>query len=370
MAEPSKSRPTISEVARAAGVGRSSAARALGSYGSVSESTRRKVLKKARELGYVTNELARSMSTGTTKSLGVILADIANPFFSQVMRGVADAATAQGYDILIANTDEDVDSENAAVRTLLNKQVDGVLLAPAGAACGTADHLEILGEHDVPVVQFDRVLESFASDAVVIGNAQSAEHAVNQLIAAGHRRIGLAWGPRAEAVLPSVDVLRELVPGEISSTGERVRGYMRALEIAGIDLDPQLVMHHDQTANGVTEFVRERLTDGSGMTACLLTESDGVIGALRALRQLGMHCPKDLSLVAFDNAPWTEVVTPALSVVEQPTREMGKIATRMLIERIKDRSRATQFVCLDAVYAERDSVGVLSGSLPAGAGNQ
>lgn len=323
----------------------------------MSEDTRRKVLETARELGYVTNELARSMATGETRSLGVILADIANPFFSQVMRGVADAAAEQGYDVLIANTDEDVAAEKAAIRTLLNKQVDGILIAPAGSAHDPAQHLDMFAEHDVPVVQFDRVVNSLKSDTVVIDNAQSAEEAVDRLIAAGHRRIGLAWGPQSAEPLASADALAALLPHEISSTGERVRGYLRSLNKAGIDVEPHLVMRGEQTAAGVAEFIRERLTDSSGMTACLLTESDGVIGALKALRQLNKQCPRDLSLVAFDNAPWMEVTTPALSVVEQPAREMGEVATGIVIDRIRQGGGPILTIHLDATFVERDSIG-------------
>ena len=352
-------RPTITEVARLAGVGRSSAARALGGYGSVSESTRDRVLAAARELGYETNELARSMSTGETRTIGVVLADIANPFFAGVLRGITEVCAAEGFDTIVVNTDEDVEREQAAVRLMLAKQVDGIVVSPTGGADADADHLEAAISRGVPVVQLDRTLSRLPGPAVVLDNREAAFAATQELLSAGHRRIALAWGPRSEVPADTVASLQTAAQADLSTTRERLLGYLRALADAGLPADPLLVMTGDQTVDGVARFTREVLSAEQPPTAVVLTETDAALGVLQVLREQSLQSPRDLSLVGFDDAPWVQYLDPPLTVLSQPVEELGERSAQELLALMRGRPVSASLVHLSARLIRRRSVASL-----------
>ena len=168
MSRRSRQSPTIHDVAAAAGVSTATAARALGGYGAVSPGVRERVKAAASQLGYRPNSLARSMITGATHTIGLVVADIENPFFARSVRGIADVAHAAGYEVLLANSDEDPATERAAVRVLFGKRVDGLIVAPASTDEGP--HLSDLSERGVPVVLLDRAIPGIDADAVVVNN--------------------------------------------------------------------------------------------------------------------------------------------------------------------------------------------------------
>jgi LacI family transcriptional regulator len=349
-------RPTITEVARLAGVGRSSAARALGNYGSVSPRTRERVQAAARELGYEANELARSMSTGETRTIGVVLADIANPFFAGVLRGVTDVCAAEGFDTIVVNTDENVERERAAVRLLVTKQVDGIVISPAGGAAADPRHLEAARERGVPVVQLDRTLSRFDGPAVVLDNRGAAYTATVELLRAGHRRIALAWGPWMAAPPTTVCDLEAGAELDLSTTRERLQGHLTALREAGVAPDPRLVMTGEQTAAGVAAFLGAMLDDDERPTAVVVTETDAALGVLQVLRERGLRCPDDLSVVGFDDAPWVQYLDPPLTVVRQPVQELGEGSARALFELVRNTEAVPSFVHLPATITRRRSV--------------
>src|SRR4051812_15382326 len=160
--------PTIPDVAREAGVSPATAARALGAYGSVRPETRARVSAAAERLGYRPNELARSMITGKTNTIGAVVADIENPFFARTTRGITDAARAAGFEVILVNTDEDVNSERSALKVLLDKQVDGVVVAPASSQ--ETGHLREAQECGAEIVLIDRRVAGLQADAVLIDN--------------------------------------------------------------------------------------------------------------------------------------------------------------------------------------------------------
>ncbi|WP_432543698.1 LacI family DNA-binding transcriptional regulator [Kineococcus sp. SYSU DK002] len=352
-------RPTISEVAQHAGVGRSSAARVLGGYGSVSERTRKQVLNSAAALGYETNELARSMSTGVTRTIGVVLADITNPFFAAVLRGISDATRAAGYGTLVVNSDEDPALEDEAVRLLVGKRVDGIVIAPAGGRRAAAEALRWAASRGVRVVQVDRTLDDLAVDAVVMDNRDAAREATRRLLDAGHSRIALAWGP---AVPPGTGArvsarrLTELAARvEISSVGERYLGYAEALRAAGVEVDPHLVMTGRQTADGARAFTAGVL-DGHAPTAVVCTEVEATIGVLAEVRARGLSVPDDLSLVSFDDSPWAGVLRPTLTTVRQPVQLLGEQAAARLTARLRGEDGPPAVVHLASILVDRESV--------------
>lgn len=359
-----RAKPTISQVALRAGVGRSSAARVLGGYGSVSAHTRERVLSAAEELGYETNELARSMSTGVTMTIGVVLADIANPFFSGVLQGVAAEARRAGYGTVLVNSDERPELEDEAVRLLVGKQVDGLIVAPSGGAGADAEALRWAQSRGVPIVQVDRTLRALEADAVVMDNRDAAREATEHLLIAGHRRIALAWGPQrpagADEQVTAAALAQWAASAELSSVGERYLGYADALADAGVPLDPALVMTGEQTVDGVRAFVRPLLADRAA-TAVIATEQDAAVAVLAEARRAQVAVPADLSLIAFDDSPWAGVLDPPIVTVQQPVQRLGEEAARRLIARMTGDAAAPSVTHLASVIVNRGSVGEASG---------
>jgi LacI family transcriptional regulator len=346
--------PTISEVAAEAGVGRASAARALGDYGSVSPEMYRKVQEAARRLGYRPNALAKSMSTGVTRTVGVVVGDVSNPFFGAVTRGVSDQMHAQKIDCLVASTDEDVVVEAEIVEALVRKQVDGIILASTAGADHEVPHLKAARALGMPVVLVDRLLRRFDAPAVVLDNVAAARAATQLLLDAGHRRIGLVWGPAAGQHPTGA-------PGDTLSTiGERFVGYRDALAAAGLEVDERLVAPRPATLADAPRATASMLDLDDPPTALVTTESDATLTTLRRLRDHELRCPEDVSVVAFDDAPWTDLTHPPLSVVRQPAVDMGRRAAQVLLQLMaatdEDPVEPTATVVLPADILVRASV--------------
>jgi LacI family transcriptional regulator len=338
---------TIPDVARLAGVGAATAARALGGYGHVSEKTRVKVLAAAEELGYRANALARSMITGRTNSIGLVVADIENPFFAAVTRAVSDAARQHGYEVLLANSDEDATSERAAVRLFMDKRVDGIIVAPTSST--DVDHLREARDAGVHVVAIDRRVTGLAIDSVTVHNRVAAQSAVKHLIKRGHTRIGYLRGTGMTD--PADGPQRQISTGD-----ERVLGYREALAEAGLD-DQGFIR---VGALGRIEAKRQTLALldlPEPPTAILAPDSILALGVLLAVRERGLSIPHDLSLISFDDTDWADVMTPPLTVISQPVHEMGERAVALLVGRIEGSTARDRHERLRVHLVQRESVG-------------
>ena len=226
-------------MARRAGVSVATAGRALGGYGYVGEQTRERVQAAASELGYSPNVVARSMRSGSTRSIGFVGSDIADPYFAEAMRGICDVAHREGYETILTNSDERLDLEQRAVRTLLDKQVEGLVVAPASVT--HCDHLADARAEGVPVVLLDRDLPQLDCDSVVVDNENAAYAAVTHLLKLGHERIGLLASINATEqpeIRPAEGDGRWAVLGADRPSVERIRGYLRALAERGAPVSP------------------------------------------------------------------------------------------------------------------------------------
>lgn len=325
---------TIAEVAAEAGVGKATAARALGNYGAVSPDARARVLAAAEKLRYRPNSLARSMTTGVTQTIGVIVADISNPFFAGVIRGIADALDATQYTAIVLSADEKLAKEKAAVGVLMDKQVDAIILASAALLPDQTEHiLEAMSRH-IPIVLIDRKVRGLDLDAVVINNREAARDAVRRFIDIGHRRIGFVWGPAVRD--GARDRAGVLAAAEIRlwSETERLRGYTEALEEAGISFDPVLITSCDHNEEATVGAVGAMLALPDPATAVLTTETDALVGTLRAIRDAGLKHPDDISIIGFDDSSWASVMDPPLTMIAQPMLELGRAAARHALARI------------------------------------
>lgn len=349
----------MADVASKAGVAKATAARALGDYGAVSAKVRERVRAAAAELGYRPNEVARSMSTGRSNTIGIIVGDIENPAFAQATRGASDVAEAAGYDLILSNSGEQPDAEETAIEVQLSKRVDGLLIAPA-SSLRTRNYTAIV-DAGRPVVFFDRVVYDFEAEAVVAANRDGAERLAGVLLDAGHRRIAYVSTledpePVSERAVWEDDGALRFEPGLASSViDDRVGGIGTALRAAGIG-DPLAFVRLGANIDGIGRIVTELVTGDPAVTAIIASDSVIAIQAFRAIRELGLRIPDDVSLVAFDNAPWTSVTDPGITVISQPERELGALAARLLIARIEGAEGPAVRHTLPQELIERGSV--------------
>jgi LacI family transcriptional regulator len=344
---------TLTDVARAAGVSRATAARALGGYGSASAEARQRVEAAAAELRYQPNAVARSMITGTTGTLGAVISDIELGFFAQAVRGIADAANAEGFEVIVANTDEDPIKERAAVRVLVSKRVDGLIVVPAAPA-DTA-HLEDAQDRGVPVVLLDRGAASARFDTVVVDNERAARKAVSFLVGLGHRRIAiLVEGATARS---AAELRAGPVPRGVMTSTLRQAGWAAALRAAKIPVTDALIRRSTYGRQQAREATSAALAEADPPTAFLTTDEIMTIGAMDAILEAGLRIPEDVSLVGFDDVPWMTLVRPPLTVVAQPVHELGATATQRVLERIAGADGPPEEVILKTSLVQRGSAG-------------
>ena len=346
--------PTVRDVAAAAGVSTATAARALGGYGRVSAGVRERVAGAAAALGYRPNVLARSMITGSSHTLGVIIADIENPFFATAVRGIADTAHEAGFQVVLANTDEDLEKERAAVGILLEKRVDGLLVAATSAA--DAAHLREAVARGLPLVCLDRVVPGLATDAVVVDSLRAAHNAVSHLLRLGHRRIAIVAADEQDP--PSEEVLAAAppwgLPGALPDAA-RLCGYLTAHRAAGVAVAPELVRRCRYGRETAAAEAAAVLRLAQPPTAIFTTDAIMTLGAMEAIVASGLVIPDELSVVAFDDADWITLLRPPLSVVAQPVYELGATATRRLLERIAGSESPPEVIVLDTTFIVRES---------------
>ena len=305
---------TINDVARLAGVSTMTVSRVVNKSGYVSDATRLRVERAVDELGYVPNALARQFRFNRTKTIALVMADITNPFFTTVARGVEDVAGPRGFGVLFCNTDESEAEEVDYVSMLIQRRVEGVLLVPASSS---SPSLALLRAQKVPVVVVDRRVSAPDVD-VVRGDSEAGARALAEhLIGLGHRRIALLAGHRT-----------------VSTTIDRVAGFESALAEAGIEQDPRLVRYGGYHQIEGYAMAREILDVVPTPTAIFAANNFIAIGAMRALREAGLHVPTDVSVVGFDDLPPDWSLEPFLTVVAQPAYEFGKRAAELLLERI------------------------------------
>jgi LacI family transcriptional regulator len=333
-----RSTATIQEVADLAGVSVSTAARALGSYGSVSPAVRERVTAAAVTLGYRRNALARSMITGTTHTIGLVVADIENPFFARAARGVADIAHRAGYEVLLVNSDEDPGTERAAVRTLSEKQVDGLIIAPASTDSG--QHVKDLLARGTPVVLIDRVIPGIDADAVIVDNERAAMRVATHFAGLGHRRIALLTSQ-----------------GLVHTNQARLAGYLQGLAAAGLPVAQDLIRMATYTREAAVHETEIVLGLADPATAIFTTDNLMSLGAFEGAQRAGRSVPEDVSLVGFDDLEWTTIVRPPLTVVVQPVYELGAAAATRLLARLAGDDSPPEVRTLATTFAVRASTG-------------
>lgn len=332
---------TIREVAAKAGVSPATVSRVVGNYGYVSQKTRRKVLAAVKELGYRPDSIARSLVTRATHTIGLVVTDITNPFFANLVRGVEEVTWQHGYTLILANTDEDMQREKAVIQTLQEKRVDAFIVVPASSQ--GSPHLQEVVSRGIPLVLVDRGVRNLAVDTVMVDNEEGAYKAVSHLIRLGHSRIGI--------------VLDNL---KITTNEERLAGYRRALLENSLTAEESLIQSCRFTQHSAYELVSNMLAGHERPTALFTANNFMTIGAIQAIREAGLSIPQDIALVGFDDLEWNLVNVPYLTAVAQPVFEMGNIAAQRVIAQLKGEENSVMEIRLKTKFIVRQSCGVPS----------
>ncbi|PZM14532.1 LacI family DNA-binding transcriptional regulator [Rhizobium tubonense] len=341
---------TVSDVAREAKVSKATAARVLGGYGVVSDKVRTDVMTAAKTLDYRPNELARSMTTGKSGIIGVVVGDIENPFFSLAVRGITDAARAAGFNVILANSGEQIEVEKAAVRLLISKRVDGLIVTPSESR--DVSHLRDINRSGRPLALLDRALPDLDVDTVTVDDLDVAMRATRILVDAGHRHITYVTAVDAEG-----SEYQDLGQIYTSSVRERIEGFLAVCRDAGIDRPERYVRLGATSPEETRKVATKLLSSLDRPTAILASDSLIALEIFKAIRQHGLRVPEDISLITFHDADWTSVTTPPITVVDQPVYALGKSVAELLIRRLKGEVRAPERLILPTVIIERGSVG-------------
>lgn len=327
----------MAEIAREAGVSITTVSHVLNGTRHVSEKTTNRIHAAIQRTGYRPHSIARALAGARTKSIGLAISGISNPYFMDVIAAIEAAAADHGHTILLADTHDEPQRELQMVQELVLRRVDGLVLAPSPGA--EANALKYLSQHSVPVVLVDRFLP-VEIDHVGIENEGPAAQLVEHLIELGHRRIGLVAGLES-----------------LSTTEERVKGYRDALDRAGIPIDDDLIAHGASQHEPARAAVHRLLDLDNPPTALVAANNAMTIGTLHALHERKLTVPGDIALVGFDDFEWSDLFHPRLTVIAQPSNELGAQAVRLLLARLDEPSREPQAIRLLPTFVHRESCG-------------
>ncbi|HNP73837.1 MAG TPA: LacI family DNA-binding transcriptional regulator [Kouleothrix sp.] len=330
---------TINEVAEHAGVSPMTVSRVINGSQRVRAETRTRVEQAIAELGYVPNSLARGLSRQKAGTLALIVPDVANPFFTLIVRGAENVARRAGYRVILCNTESDLEREHEYVQEMLAHRVEGILIAPANDR--SLRHMRIIQRHGVPFVLLDRAVAGMECDLVQGDSVGSARQLVEHLVRLGHSRIALLGGEP-----------------EISTTRDRVQGYRQGLQGAGLAWDPALEIHSRYEITGGYQAAQRMLELPTLPTALLAVNNVVAVGVVLALRERGLEVPRDFALACFDDIEYASLLFPFLTAMVQPAESFGTLATQLLLDRIDGRgSEQRRHVVLASELIVRASCG-------------
>ncbi|MFF4622859.1 LacI family DNA-binding transcriptional regulator [Nonomuraea jabiensis] len=325
----------IKDVAAQAGVSVATVSRVLNDNPSVTEETRNRVHDAMAALNYRPNAVARSLRTEATRTLGLVIGDILNPFFAELARAVEDEAREAGYTVIIGNADERADQQDHYVRTLLERRVDGLLICPTAEVTPL---VEEVSQGERPLVFLDRTLSGVEVPSVRADGSTAIAELVGHLRALGHRRIAFVSGPST-----------------LSTGRERTEAFLRAAVGHGLEVPQEYVRMGDFRAGSGRRITSELLDLPEPPQAIFLGDNLMALGALDEIRERGLDIPRDVALASFDDVPWFNHVHPRITAISQPTAELGRRAVRVILDALS--GRAAESVVLPARLVARESCG-------------
>jgi LacI family transcriptional regulator len=304
---------TIKDVAKLANVSIGTVSRYINGY-KIKEENRRKIDEAIDQLNFKLNPIARGLRTNKTFSIGVLIPRISDIFCTQVIEGIEEILNPLNYSILICSSNDDLEQQTEKLRYLKNKLVDGIILMPVTSATLEIDEIV---ENDIPIVLIDRLVKERNLDAVVCDNVNGAYSAVEMIINRGHRKIGIISGPQ-----------------EIFTAQERLTGYLRALSDYNIEINEEYIVYSEYKKDGGIEAFNQLLQLDDPPTAIFTTNYPITVNSMKIMMEKGIKMGEELSLCGYDQTELFQMFNPPVSVVVQPSHEIGIHAAEILLKRI------------------------------------
>ncbi|WP_253776502.1 LacI family DNA-binding transcriptional regulator [Goodfellowiella coeruleoviolacea] len=326
------------DVAELAGVSITTVSHVVNGTRAVAEATKQRVLDAVEATGYTGNAIARSLATGGTRSLGVAISLVVNPYFAELIQVIEGEAARAGFTLLLVDTHDTPDTTRAAVHMLRSRRVDGLLLTPSPGPLSTA--LPDLHQLKTPIVLVDRLSGEGVVDQVGPENVGATAALVGHVAARGHRRIALISGAAG-----------------LATTAERTQGYRLGLRRAGLAFAPELVVCGESSAEPARAALHRLLDLDQPPTAVVSGNNRMTVGVLRAAGDRGLRIGRDLAVVGYDDVEWAELVDPPLTTIAQPITDIGRTAVRLLLDRITHPDRPARTVRLPGRLVHRRSCG-------------
>ena len=317
---------TLKEIAEKLGISITTVSKALKDYSDVSLKTKTAVISLAKELNYSPNSFAVNLRTQESKTIGLIIPEIVHHFFSNIIKGIITEAELNGYLVIILQSNESLELEKKQVALLINKRVDGILISLSNDT-NDDDHLKAILERKIPLVQFDKISKLINSSKVIINDQKAAMNATQHLIDAGFTKIAYIRGP----INPQNAI-------------DRFIGYKKALEKNDLPFNSRLVYtcEHVTFEEGVF-FAEQILSDHPDVEAIFCTTDLVAVGVLSYFNEHNIKVPEQIALMGFSNWFMSQVLTPKLSTIDQPSHEMGKESFNLLLDQMNCQRKGTPF---------------------------
>jgi LacI family transcriptional regulator len=319
---------TIKDIAKALGLSTSTVSRALRDSYEISPETKKTVIEYAQQINYRPNPIALSLKEKRSRSIGIIVCEIANSFFSQAINGIESIAYDKGYNVIIAQSHESYEREIINLQYLASRSIDGLLIS-VSSETQNLDHLINLHKRGFPIVFFDRVVENLDTHKVGVDNYKGAYDATSELIKNGHQNIAMVAGSEF-----------------LSITKERVAGYHQALTDHNIALDASQIeycLHGGMIYQEVENALGSLLSNKNKPSAIIASADKLTTNCLRYFKSKGLEVPNDIAMIGFSNLDLTDLLSPSLSVIRQPAYEIGQVAIELLIKQIENKRPTTEF---------------------------
>lgn len=310
---------TMKDIAKRTGLGLATISSYLNG-GNVREKNRIKIEEAIRELHFEVNEVARGLKTNRTKTIGIVIPELNNIFFAEIITEAEDILRSHGYATMICDCRSDTEREKEAVDFLYHRRVDGLIVMPTGTSDPGFQKFIRAGK---PIVMIDRKMKDVCCDCILVDNEGAAEDAVNRLVRAGHRKIGMIAGPE-----------------DVYTARERQRGYEKALRENNAVYEEGLMARGNYTIAGGAKAMRQLWENNPDMTAVFISNYEMTVGAMMEINDLGIRVPDELSVIGFDNVDFAKASVPRLSIVTQPTAQIAQAAADTLIEKLQERDSA------------------------------
>ena len=314
---------TINDIAEKVGVSHATISRVLNNSGYVKDETREKVLKAIKELNYTPSAIARSLSTSKTNTIGVIVPDINNLFFGDIIKGITEIADEHSLNIILCDTDEDKDKELKAINVLKEQRIQGLIITPTFYKnSGNSENLNTLKNLGIPIILIDGHVEYLDFSGVFIDHIKGAYDGTAALIEAGHRKVAI-------------------ITGDMNSrpAKERLIGYEKALEANNIPIEKEYIFYGNYKYETAYEITKQILKMDNRPTAIFVSSNTMILGCIKAFYEEKLNIPKDMAIIGFDKVDILNIIGMNISFINGPSIELGRIGMKMLLENLNSKER-------------------------------